>query len=135
MWGVKFFVFFLRFLSGQLTKNWLFFCCFCNWSRAGRRAVWQYSRSSSFFFNNCDFFCVVSKYFCSIVRCLRRDQFQYDHYVINTIEWEKMKNEKKLSITCSRHRNLQNIRILQIFVLIFLMNLQQTIWGKYQIKI
>jgi len=25
------------------------------------------------------FFCVVSNYFCSIVRCLRRDQFQYDH--------------------------------------------------------
>ena len=34
-------------------------------------------------------------------------------------------------VTCSRHRNLQNIqiRILQIFVLIFLMILQQTIWG------
>ena len=32
---------------------------------------------------------------------------------------------------------LQNIRIriLQIFDLIFLMNLQQTIWGKYKIKI
>ena len=32
-------------------------------------------------------------------------------------------------LTCSRHRNLQNIRIriLQIFVLIFLMILQQTI--------
>ena len=36
-----------------------------------------------------------------------------------------------------RYRNLQNIRIqiLQIFVLIFLMNLHWTIWGKYYIKI
>ena len=38
-------------------------------------------------------------------------------------------------ITCSRHQNLQNIQILQIFILISLMNLQQTIWGKYQVKI
>ena len=38
-------------------------------------------------------------------------------------------------ITCSRHQNLQNIQILQIFIFIFLMNLQQTICGKYQVKI
>ena len=36
-------------------------------------------------------------------------------------------------VSFSRYRNLQNIQIrtLQIFVLIFLMNLQQTVWGKY----
>ena len=60
---------------------------------------------------------------------------------LSILFWEISKGKSHFSsqnthwcpLICSRHRNLQNIRIriLLIFVLIFSMNLQQTIWGKY----
>ena len=51
--------------------------------RAGGRAVTIFGL---LFFNNCDFFCVVSKYFCSIVRCCGEISSNMIIYVINTIE-------------------------------------------------
>ena len=49
---------------------------------------------------------------------------------INELIWDR--NSSFRVFTCSRHRNLQYIRILQIFVLISLMILQQTIWGRLE---
>ena len=91
MWGVKFLYFFHVFVGSVDQKLAFSAASVIDRGRAGGR--WQYF--GLLFFNNCDFFLCSKQVFLLNSALFRRDQFQYDHYVINTIEWEKMKNEMK----------------------------------------
>ena len=117
--GGQIFVFFHVFVGSVDQKLAFSAASVIDRGRAGGR--WQYF--GLLFFNNCDFFLCSKQVFLLNSALFRRDQFQYDHYVINTIEWEKMKNEMKKIVKliwCKDWRSGRQFRGVKGTVKIFL---------------